>query len=56
MSMSSGMGRRVTSLLLFGVGYLALASLGPLVALGPALTSFLVGVLVLAREPASPRI
>jgi hypothetical protein len=50
------MGRRFASLLLFAAGYVALASLGPLVAIGPALTSFLAGVLVLAREPTSPRI
>ena len=42
--------------MLFAVGYVALAALGPLVAIGPALTSFLVGVLLLAREPAAPRI
>jgi hypothetical protein len=45
------MGRRATSLLLFVAGYLAMASLAPLVALVPALLSFFAGVLVLVREP-----
>ncbi|MGZ4256575.1 MAG: hypothetical protein ACXVRE_02290 [Gaiellaceae bacterium] len=37
--------------MLFVVGYLAMASLAPLVALAPALLSFFAGVLVLVREP-----
>jgi hypothetical protein len=37
--------------MLFVAGYLAMASLAPLVALAPALLSFFVGVLVLVREP-----
>jgi hypothetical protein len=45
------MGRRGTSLLLFVAGYLAMASLAPLVALVPALLAFFLGVLVLVREP-----
>jgi Kef-type K+ transport system membrane component KefB len=45
------MGRRGTSLLLFVAGYLAMAALAPLVALAPALLSFIAGVLVLIREP-----
>jgi hypothetical protein len=44
------MGRRLSSLLLFVAGYLALASLGPLWASGPALTSFVAATLLLARE------
>jgi len=44
------MGRRLASTALFVVGYLAMASLAPLVALAPALLSFFAGVLVLARE------
>jgi hypothetical protein len=48
------MGRRISSLLLFVAGYLALASLGPLVAAVPALTSFVAATFLLAleREPA----
>ena len=48
------MGRRALSLLLFVVGYLLLATLEPVVAAGPALTSFVAATLVLARgsEPA----
>jgi hypothetical protein len=45
------MGRRLTSLLLFVGGYLAMASLAPLTAAAPALLSFFAGVLVLVREP-----
>ena len=45
------MGRRAISLMLFVTGYLAMASLAPLVALAPALLSFFAGVLVLVREP-----
>jgi len=44
------MGRRFTSLLLFVGGYLAMASLAPLVAVAPALLSFFAGVIVLVRE------
>ena len=47
------MGRRALSLVLFVAGYVALATLEPLVAIGPALTSFLAGALLLARDPAS---
>ena len=47
------MGRRAISLLLFVAGYLAMASLAPLVALAPALLSFFAGVLVLVKEPES---
>jgi len=50
------MGRRLLSLLLFVAGYLLLATLEPLVAAGPALTSFTAGTLVLARETAAARI
>ena len=45
------MGRRAISLMLFVAGYLAMASLAPLVALAPALLAFFAGVLVLVREP-----
>ena len=45
------MGRRLTSLLLFVGGYLAMASLAPLVAVAPALLSCFAGVIVLVREP-----
>jgi hypothetical protein len=45
------MGRRATSLMLFVAGYLAMASLAPLVALAPALLCFFAGVLMLVREP-----
>jgi Kef-type K+ transport system membrane component KefB len=45
------MGRRLTSLLLFVGGYLAMAALAPAVAAAPALLSFFAGVIVLAREP-----
>jgi hypothetical protein len=51
-----GMGRRLTSLVLFVAGYVALASLGPLVAAGPALTSFVAASLLLAREREPARI
>ena len=51
-----GMGRRPLALLLFVAGYVALATLEPLVAAGPALTSFVAATLLLAREPAAPRI
>ena len=44
------------SLLLFVAGYLMLATLEPLVAAGPALTSFVAAMLLLAREPAAARI
>jgi hypothetical protein len=37
-------------------GYMALASLGPLWAAGPALTSFVAATLLLAREPEPARI
>jgi len=47
------MGRRATSLMLFVAGYLAMASLAPLVALAPALLCFFGGVLMLVREPES---
>jgi hypothetical protein len=50
------MGRRLCSLLLFVAGYLALATLAPAVAAGPALASFTLGSLLLAREPAPARI
>jgi hypothetical protein len=50
------MGRRVSSLLLLVAGYLALASLGPLVAAVPALTSFFAATLLLARERKPARI
>jgi len=43
------MGRRLTSLLLFVGGYLAMASLAPLVAVAPALLSFFAGVVLLVR-------
>ena len=49
------MGRRLTSLLLFVGGYLAMASLAPLVAVAPALLSFFAGVIVLMRESDPPR-
>jgi hypothetical protein len=44
------MGRRLPPLLLFVGGYLAMASLAPLVSLVPALLSFFAGVLLLIRE------
>ena len=47
------MGRRSTSLLLFVGGYLAMASLAPLVAVAPALLSFFAGVILLIRESES---
>jgi hypothetical protein len=50
------MGRRLASLVLFVAGYVALASLGPLVAAGPALTSFVAASLLLAREREPARI
>jgi hypothetical protein len=45
------MGRRALSLILFVAGYLAVATLEPLVAVGPALTGFVAAALLLAREP-----
>jgi hypothetical protein len=51
-----GMGRRALSLLLFVTGYVMLATLEPVIAAGPALTSFLAATLVLARESEPPRI
>ena len=51
-----GMGRRALSLLLFVTGYLMLATLDAVVAAGPALTSFVAGTLVLARESERARI
>jgi len=51
-----GMGRRALSLLLFVTGYLMLATLEPVIAAGPALTSFLAATLVLARESEPARI
>ena len=50
------MGRRLLSLSLFVVGYLLLATLEPLVAAGPALTSFAAATILLAREPTPARI
>ena len=50
------MGRRLPSLLLFVAGYLLLATLEPLVAAGPALTSSTAATLLLARETAATRI
>ncbi len=44
------MGRRILPLLLFVTGYLAMASLAPIVSLAPALLSFFAGVLLLIRE------
>jgi len=44
------MGRRIPPLLLFVMGYLAMASLAPIVSLAPALLSFFAGVLLLIRE------
>jgi hypothetical protein len=43
------MGRRLLSLLLFVAGYGALASLGPLIAAGPALALFVPATLLLMR-------
>ena len=51
-----GMGPRLVSLLLFMAGYVALATLGPLWAAGPALTSFVAATLLLAREREPARI
>jgi hypothetical protein len=51
-----GMGRRALSLLLFVTGYVMLATLEPVIAAGPALTSFLAATLVLARESEPARI
>jgi hypothetical protein len=51
-----GMGRRLLSLLLFVAGYVLLATLEPLVAAGPALTSFVAATMLLARESAPARI
>ncbi|MFL5920682.1 MAG: hypothetical protein ACJ743_02600 [Gaiellaceae bacterium] len=45
------MGRRALSLFLFVAGYLVLATLEPVVAVGPALTSFVAAAVVLTREP-----
>ena len=50
------MGRRAVSLLLCVAGYLMLATLDPVVAAGPALTSFVAGTWVLARESERARI
>jgi hypothetical protein len=50
------MGRRALSLLLFVTGYLMLATVEPVVAAGPALTSFVAATLVLARESEPARI
>ena len=50
------MGRRALSLFLFVAGYLMLATLEPVVAAGPALTSFVAATLVLARESKPARI
>jgi hypothetical protein len=50
------MGRRLLSLLLFVAGYMLLATLEPLVAAGPALSSFVAATLVLARETGPARI
>lgn len=44
------MGRRIPPLLLFVTGYLAMASLAPIVSLAPALLSFFAGVFLLIRE------
>jgi hypothetical protein len=46
-----GMGRRALSLFLFVAGYLLLATLDPVVAVGPALTSFVAAAVALTREP-----
>jgi hypothetical protein len=51
-----GLGRRAFSLLLFVAGYVMVATLEPIVAAGPALTSFLAATLVLARESKPARI
>ena len=53
---TQGMGRRLASLVLFVAGYVALASLDPLVAAGPALASFVAASLLLAREREPARI
>jgi hypothetical protein len=50
------MGRRLLSLLLFVAGYLLLATLEPLVAAGPALTSFVAATMLLARVSEPTRI
>jgi hypothetical protein len=50
------MGRRLFSLLFFVAGYVVLATLAPAVAAAPALASFTLGSLLLAREPAPARI
>jgi hypothetical protein len=50
------MGRRLLSLLLFVAGYVLLATLEPLVAAGPALTSFVAATMLLAREAEPARI
>jgi len=44
------MGRRIPPLLLFVTGYLAMASLAPIVSLAPALLAFFAGVFLLIRE------
>jgi hypothetical protein len=51
-----GMGRRLLSLLLFVAGYAALATLGLLLGALPALVTFLVAGLLLARETTPARI
>ena len=51
-----GMGRRAFSLLLFVAGYVILATLEPILAAGPALTSFVAATLVLTRESKPARI
>jgi len=51
-----GMGRRALSLLLFVTGYVMLATLEPIVAAAPALTSFVAATLVLTRESEPARI
>jgi hypothetical protein len=51
-----GLSRRLLSLLFFVAGYVLLATLEPLVAAGPALTSFVAATMLLAREPKPARI
>jgi hypothetical protein len=51
-----GMGRRLLSLFLFVAGYFLLATLEPLVAAGPALTSFVAATMLLARVSETARI
>ncbi|HEY7018496.1 MAG TPA: hypothetical protein VH297_08500 [Gaiellaceae bacterium] len=50
------MGRRLLSLLLFVAGYLLLATLEPLIAVPPALTSFAAATILLARDSEPARI